>query len=199
MTVTALAIFVIWMALTFGARTALALRRTGDSGLRKVSASPLSTEWWAAVLMVGALLSALAAPILDLAGLDPLVESNALSVTGLLIAVVGVTSTLAAQLAMGDSWRVGVDKAERTSLVTGGVFRFVRNPIFTAMVTTAFGLTLMVPNVVVLAGFLMLGVALELQVRCVEEPYLRRTHGADYQRYAGEVGRFIPGIGRLRS
>jgi len=199
MTVTALAIFATWMALTFGARTAIALRRTGDSGLRMVSAPPLSTEWWAAVLMVGALISALVAPILDLAGLDPLVERTALGAVGLVVAIVGVTSTLAAQLAMGDSWRVGVDKAERTQLVTDGVYRLARNPIYTAMVTTAAGITMMVPNVVALAGLAMLVAALELQVRFVEEPYLRRTHGASYQRYAGAVGRFLPGVGRLHT
>jgi protein-S-isoprenylcysteine O-methyltransferase Ste14 len=41
-------------------------------------------------------------------------------------------------------------------------------------------------------------VALELHVRLIEEPYLQRVHGAQYATYAARVGRFIPGIGRLR-
>ena len=41
-------------------------------------------------------------------------------------------------------------------------------------------------------------VALELQTRLVEEPYLRRVHGAAYEEYARRVGRFVPGVGRLR-
>lgn len=40
-------------------------------------------------------------------------------------------------------------------------------------------------------------VGLELQVRFVEEPYLLRTH-ATYASYASRVGRFLPGLGRLR-
>jgi protein-S-isoprenylcysteine O-methyltransferase Ste14 len=39
--------------------------------------------------------------------------------------------------------------------------------------------------------------ALELQVRAVEEPYLIRSHGDAYRAYAARVGRFLPGIGRL--
>jgi protein-S-isoprenylcysteine O-methyltransferase Ste14 len=51
--------------------------------------------------------------------------------------------------------------------------------------------------VVAVLGFLALVVALELQVRIVEEPYLRQAHGATYDDYARRVGRFLPGVGRL--
>jgi protein-S-isoprenylcysteine O-methyltransferase Ste14 len=41
-------------------------------------------------------------------------------------------------------------------------------------------------------------VALEIQIRLVEEPYLERVHGDAYRRYATATGRFVPGVGRLR-
>jgi protein-S-isoprenylcysteine O-methyltransferase Ste14 len=88
-------------------------------------------------------------------------------------AQLGLAGTLYAQLAMGESWRIGVDEGERTALVTGGPFAIVRNPIFSAMIPTSVGLTLIVPNVVALAGLTALALALEVQVRLVEEPYLR--------------------------
>lgn len=111
-------------------------------------------------------------------------------------AVCGVSLTLAAQLRMGDEWRIGVDAAERTRLVTDGLFAVVRNPIFTAMGATGLGLTLMVPNVVAVTGLVALVVALELQVRVVEEPYLRTAHGPAYARYESVTGRFVPGLGK---
>ena len=40
-------------------------------------------------------------------------------------------------------------------------------------------------------------IALEIQVRLVEEPYLLRQHGDAYRNYAARVGRFVPGLGRL--
>ncbi|HYP56098.1 MAG TPA: isoprenylcysteine carboxylmethyltransferase family protein [Solirubrobacterales bacterium] len=117
---------------------------------------------------------------------------------GIALALVGIVATFVAQSAMGDAWRIGVEAEERTSLVTDGPFALVRNPIFAAMAPTALGLALMVPSVVALLGLVALLVALELQVRLVEEPHLLRAHGAAYADYAGRVGRFLPGVGLLR-
>ena len=98
---------------------------------------------------------------------------------------------------MGTSWRIGVDHEERTDLVTSGPFALVRNPIFAAMIPTGLGLVLMVPSWVAIAGFAGLVLALEIQVRVVEEPYLLQAHGERYAAYASRVGRFVPGVGRL--
>jgi protein-S-isoprenylcysteine O-methyltransferase Ste14 len=198
MAVAALALYLIWFALAFGVRTVVALRRTGDSGWRGLSGRPFSLEWWAGVLFTVALLVGVAAPIAALLGVGPLLESTALEVLGLVVAVAGVLLTLAAQLSMGDSWRIGVDESERTELVTDGAFSIVRNPIFSAMVITAIGLTAMVFNVVAVTGLAALVFALELQVRGAEEPYLRSVHGQSYVDYSQRVGRFTPGFGRLR-
>ncbi|MFF5757489.1 methyltransferase family protein [Streptomyces longwoodensis] len=104
-----------------------------------------------------------------------------------------------AQRAMGASWRVGVDQEERTALVSDGPFARVRNPIFTTMAVTGLGLTLMVPNILAFAALAALVTAVELQVRVVEEPYLRSVHGSAYTAYAATAGRFVPGIGRQRT
>ena len=97
---------------------------------------------------------------------------------------------------MGDSWRIGVDPSETTTLVRTGVFGRVRNPIFTAMITFGFGIALVTPNVVAIVGFVLLVATIELQVRVVEEPYLLTVHGDAYRDYLANVGRFLPGVGR---
>jgi protein-S-isoprenylcysteine O-methyltransferase Ste14 len=196
-----LALYVVWGALAFGLRTLVQWRRTGDTGLRIARGGAGSAEWVASGLFTAALVTGLAAPLADLGGLaEPIgaLDHAGAAMAGIVVAVIGITGTVATQLAMGDSWRVGVDATERTALVTAGPFRVVRNPIFTAMGVTAVGLALMVPNAVALAGLTLLALALELQVRVVEEPHLRETHGAAYQGYATRVGRFVPAIGRNR-
>ena len=104
----------------------------------------------------------------------------------------------AAQLSMGTSWRIGQDASERTELVAHGLFRAVRNPIYSAMLVTVSGLTLLCCSWITASAFATLLIALELQVRAVEEPYLARVHGDAYARYAAIVGRFIPILGRTR-
>lgn len=196
----ALALYALYLMLAFGLRTWLQWRSTGSTGFHGVGGRPGSAEWLAGVGFVVALVLGASAPVLALLDLvEPLdaLDRSGLHVAGVLLALVGIALTLYAQIAMGTSWRIGVDEGERTELVTDGPFALVRNPIFSAMIPTALGLTLMVPSVVALIGFAALVVALELQVRVVEEPYLIRAQGASYEHYASRTGRFVPGLGRL--
>lgn len=198
----ALALYVAYLGLAFGLRSWIQWHRTGSSGFHGIGGRPGSAEWSAGFLFAAALVAGVSAPVLAVTGvLDPfdLLDHTALHVLGGALAVGGIALTLYAQLAMGASWRIGVDHTERTELVTSGPFALVRNPIFTAMLPTALGLALLVPNAVALAAVIALLAALELQVRVVEEPHLLRTHGGEYARYAARVGRFLPGIGRLRA
>ena len=156
-------------------------------------------EWLSGFAFVAALVLGLAGPVAQMVGLDPVqaLDHVAVLAVGAIITMAGIALTFVAQLEMGDSWRVGVDHAERTALVRSGLFRWVRNPIFTAMGTTALGVTLLVPNPLAIAAVALLVVGLELQVRLVEAPHLRMTHGNDYESYAGSTGGFVPGVSRL--
>lgn len=198
----ALILYGVYLLLAFGLRTLIQLRRTGSTGFHGLGGRPFSAEWIAGVGFAVSLLLGAAAPALALLGwVEPIgaLDTSSVHVLGIALALLGIAATLYAQLAMGTSWRIGVDPEERTALVTTGPFALVRNPIFAAMIPTGLGLTLLVPSWVAILGFAGLIVALELQVRVVEEPYLRRAHGAGYAVYAARVGRFVPGVGRLRA
>jgi protein-S-isoprenylcysteine O-methyltransferase Ste14 len=197
----ALLLFGFSLILTFGVRIAIQLRRTGSTGVLGFAADATPLEHFAGILFVAGLAMAAAAPLLALLGvLEPItmLDGTVGHVVGAILGVTGVLLTFGAQLAMGDAWRVGVDPEERTELVTSGPFALVRNPIYSAMIPTVFGLALMVPSALAIAAFLTLVTALELQVRLVEEPYLLQVHGDTYADYATRVGRFVPGLGLLR-
>jgi protein-S-isoprenylcysteine O-methyltransferase Ste14 len=195
----ALVLYVARLGLAFGWRSVVQWRRTGDTGLRLAAGPPGSVGWCAKLLFVAALLLGFAGPSAALAGLPPVpaFDQSGVRWSGAALAVAGVLGTLAAQLHMGASWRVGVDPGERTALITGGAFALARNPIFTAMAATTLGLAMLVPNAVSLAAVVVLLVSVQVQVRAVEEPYLLRVHAPDYADYAARVGRFLPRIGRL--
>lgn len=192
----ALVLYTAFLVLAFGVRGWQQYRRTGSSGFRGVG--PGAAERTGAVLIVLALLAGLAGPLAELAGmLAPWVDGTPVRVGGLVVALAGIGTTLYAQQVMGTSWRVGVDPDEKTELVTGGLFATVRNPIFSAMLVAAVGFVLLVPNVVTGGALVALVVAVQIQVRAVEEPHLVRTHGETYRAYAARAGRFVPGVGRL--
>lgn len=191
----ALLLYLVFFTAAFGWRSWVQWRRTGDTGLR-LRAELGTVQWWAKLGFIVAIVAGVAAPLAGFAGLDPLpaLDRTIVRGTGIVLAVTGMAATLWTQHLMGASWRVGVDHQERTELVTAGVFGLVRNPIFTAMLIAALGFALLVGNVVAVLAFVALVVALEVQVRRVEEPYLRSVHGADYDHYTATTGRFVPRI-----
>jgi protein-S-isoprenylcysteine O-methyltransferase Ste14 len=195
MTAVALALYVVALVVLFGVRSWLQLRRTGSTGFHGISGTPADAGWWGGVLFVVAMVLGLAGPVLAVADVVPTEPPLAVQVSGLALALIGFAATLAAQTGMGESWRIGVDTGERTDLVTSGVFAHVRNPIFTAMVVAQLGIVLMVPTWVSALSVVALVVAVQLQVRAVEEPYLRAVHGDAYGDYSASTGRFVPGIG----
>ena len=195
----ALGLMVLYLALAFGVRVGVALRTTGKSGLSGLGSAPAIEVVGGILFFTGVLLGGIN-PALALADVIPAwdeLNTPAAHVAGLALCALGIVGTFAAQMAMGASWRIGVDPEERTELVTGGLFDFCRNPIYTFMVIAWLGFALLVPTWIVLAAGVLLVSGIEIQVRLVEEPHMIRTHGETYLAWARRVGRFLPGLGRL--
>jgi protein-S-isoprenylcysteine O-methyltransferase Ste14 len=197
----ALVLWALFGLIAIGGRVLLHRRRTGTSGVHGIGDHSRPIEWVGGTLFVGGIAVAIAGPVLELGSeIEPIealertwIELAAIAVFGL-----GFALTILAQREMGASWRIGVDPNERTGLVTGGLFGSVRNPIYSGMVPAIVALAMLSPTFLALAGALAVAVGIEIQVRAVEEPHLLRSHGEAYASYAARVGRFVPGIGRLR-
>lgn len=116
---------------------------------------------------------------------------------GIAAGLAGLVLVAVAQREMGASFRIGIDDT-RTPLVVSGVFGAIRNPIFTGLGVVLAGMVLIVPCVWSLALFGAGLCAVAVQAR-LEERHLLAMHGDDYRRYASRTGRFVPGVGRLRS
>lgn len=130
---------------------------------------------------------------------DPLwMEAAAVlpGVVGILIAGLGAMLAFAAQMSMGTSWRVGVAPGATGDLVSGGLYRFSRNPTFVGQFLLLAGLGLAIPSVPTLLAALLFLWSATIQVRS-EETVLRSTLGEAYDRYAAQVPRWI-GASRKR-
>ena len=111
----------------------------------------------------------------------------------------GFIGTWWSQSAMGTAWRIGVSESDETYLVMDGPFRFVRNPVITFVLVSLMGFTLFLPNILTIVASTLAWLSIEIQVRFVEEPYLRRELGGAYHTYQQTVGRFFPWVGLERT
>lgn len=78
-----------------------------------------------------------------------------------------------------------------TALVTSGLYRFSRNPMYLGMVLVQLGMALFAQNI---GGLLSVPLAVALIDRFViarEERHLQRVFGADYDRFRKRVRRWI--------
>jgi protein-S-isoprenylcysteine O-methyltransferase Ste14 len=118
-----------------------------------------------------------------------------LLVPGALLAALATWLVWRGQEDMASSWRVGIAPGERTDLVTGGLYRFCRNPIYLGLLVAQAACCCLLPGYLS-GGLLVLGgVLLQVQAR-LEEAHLLRQHGASYAAYCARVGRFLPITGR---
>ena len=97
---------------------------------------------------------------------------------------------LIAQVNMGRSWRIGIDHTRATDLVSSGLFRFSRNPIFLGMVALLAGLVLVQPDALTMAAMVAGFVSISVQIR-FEERHLLELHGDAYAQYCSKVRRWI--------
>lgn len=196
----ALLLVIVWFASLFVFRSAYQWWRTGSTGVKGFSGSVGSLEWSAGAVTTFGLICGATAPLAALYGWKGgalLFSNHLIHLSGGVIAAAGLVGALLAQVAMGASWRVGVDETERTDLVMDGIFSRVRNPFFSFVLVSTVGLVLLLPNPLAFVALSLTTVGVEIQVRAVEEPYLLSVHGAAYKGYASRTGRFWPRLGRL--
>jgi protein-S-isoprenylcysteine O-methyltransferase Ste14 len=81
-------------------------------------------------------------------------------------------------------------------LVIGGMYRYVRNPMYVAVVATILGQGMLMGNtdLLIYAGIVWL--LFHVFVLLYEEPTLRATFGAEYEAFCAEVPRWIPRLSR---
>ncbi|WP_294298735.1 isoprenylcysteine carboxylmethyltransferase family protein [uncultured Chryseobacterium sp.] len=110
--------------------------------------------------------------------------------TGILLMLTGWIWVLIAQYYMKNSWRIGIDKSSPTALVTIGLFKYSRNPVFLGMMMSLTGLLFSLPNFISLVFLLVGTLLMQIQIR-LEEEFLLKQHGSVYSDYKKRVRRFI--------
>ena len=95
-----------------------------------------------------------------------------------------------AQTQMAKSWRIGIDEKNKSELVTHGLFSVSRNPIFLGIMLANIGLFMVIPNAFTLLIISLSTTSINTQIR-LEENFLKKEFGAEYETYLKKVRRWI--------
>lgn len=113
-----------------------------------------------------------------------------LRISGVGVVLLAFVWIIVAQFQMKNSWRIGIDYNDKTELIDSGLFRISRNPIFLGVIVSYIGTFLIIPNLLSFCIMVLTIVILQVQVR-LEEEYLIKLHGDEYNVYKNKVRRWI--------
>jgi protein-S-isoprenylcysteine O-methyltransferase Ste14 len=115
------------------------------------------------------------------------------------LALVGLSFVILilAQVALGDSWRLGIDEENPGELVTSGIYAFSRNPIYSFFDLYFLGTFLLNGTLFFALSAVFTVLNLHYQILS-EEQHLSRLYGADYCVYRARTARYWSGFRLLR-
>ncbi len=113
---------------------------------------------------------------------------NALAV---IFAVAGLMIAIAARRTLAGNWSGAVAIKVGHELVTSGLYRYVRNPIYSGILTLVFGTALSFGTLGACIGFLIIGITIWLKVRG-EEVILMKHFSEEYLSYKKRTRSLIP-------
>jgi protein-S-isoprenylcysteine O-methyltransferase Ste14 len=144
-----------------------------------------------AALCASSILILLAAVRADLPLLlTGLVELPWLKYAGLVLCYGGLVIFLLALCSFGLAWRIGIDEHHSNTLITTGVFKYSRNPIFLFMDLYFAGVLLIYPAPAFLLLTLLTVVGIHLQI-LREEKFLANKFGEQYSAYKNKTRRYL--------
>jgi protein-S-isoprenylcysteine O-methyltransferase Ste14 len=115
---------------------------------------------------------------------------SVLGPVGFVLLICGVLIGLVGTLGLASSFTVMVRPRDEGGLVTTGLYRFVRNPIYSGLMLAMVGASLGSGSLLALGMTVVLAVVLDLKTRR-EEVFLRARFPA-YAAYAARTSKFIP-------
>jgi protein-S-isoprenylcysteine O-methyltransferase Ste14 len=115
-------------------------------------------------------------------------------VAGVLFLAVGLWLFHRSHADLGTNWSITLEVREGHRLVTQGIYRHVRHPMYLALWLYSLGQTLVIPNWVAGPSYLVtFGVLFVLRVG-PEERLMREEFGQDYESYMARTRRLVPGL-----
>lgn len=146
-----------------------------------------------ALVAVGFLVSFIwvATPVLAFADYD---LSPVPFVAGILCFVFGLSLLARSHADLDPNWSITLELRDDHKLITRGVYRHVRHPMYAALLLYSAGQALVVPNWIAGPSCLIAFAVLVAFRLGPEERMMRKKFGGDYDAYVARTKRIVPGV-----
>ena len=115
-------------------------------------------------------------------------------ISGIVCFVIGLWLFYRSHADLGANWSVTLEVRDRHRLITQGIYRRVRHPMYTALLLYGIAHVLVIPNWVAGPSNL-LAFAVLFALRVVpEEKMMREQFGDEYTAYMARTKRLVPGV-----
>jgi protein-S-isoprenylcysteine O-methyltransferase Ste14 len=115
-------------------------------------------------------------------------------VSGTLLLALGLWLFHRSHADLGRNWSITLQMRENHQLITHGIYRWIRHPMYLALLIFAVGQALVIPNWFVGPFDALVMLVLVALRMGREEQMMREGFGQDYVTYSAETKRLIPGI-----
>jgi protein-S-isoprenylcysteine O-methyltransferase Ste14 len=115
-------------------------------------------------------------------------------VTGVVCLAIGLWLFYRSHADLGTNWSITLELHKQHHLITQGVYRRIRHPMYLALALYSVGRALIIPNWVAgPSNLIAFAILLALRIRA-EERMMVEGFGAEYVAYSMRTKRLIPGV-----
>jgi protein-S-isoprenylcysteine O-methyltransferase Ste14 len=170
-------LLLVWVALWFGMKRAKKLETPWEMAQHAV---PVILGFW---LMFENSWKGLNTRLLP--------ETPAVLWVGLALTAVGVGLAIWARLTLGANWSGVVTVKKDHELIRKGLYRWIRHPIYTGILTSFIGTAMIMDHIRGWLGFLIVWATFYFKARR-EESFLRQEFADGFEEHAKHTGMFLP-------
>ena len=115
-------------------------------------------------------------------------------VVGVMCLVIGLWLFYRSHADLGTNWSITLEVREQHRLITQGVYRRIRHPMYSALVLYSIGQALVIPNWVAgPSNVVAFAILVSFRVQA-EEQMMSEAFGEEYAEYAARTKRLVPGV-----
>ena len=121
-------------------------------------------------------------------------QSTGALVSGVMCLVIGLWLFYRSHADLGTNWSITLEVREQHRLITQGVYRHIRHPMYLALALYSIGQALVIPNWVAgPSNLIAFAILFALRLRA-EERMMVEEFGDEYAAYSARTKRLIPGV-----